>query len=266
MKKILGFSFILLIGLFLVGCKKDETKTIKVGISFQPMRDILELISDDLKNEGYKLEIVEQALEVNNIALKDNEIDANMIQHQYYLNLFNSAHNTNLVVVQNIYHAIYALYSKDYKNIDEIPNGANITLPDDASNTSRALYLLGQANLLTFKDNKKVNLTINDILENKKNLTFNEMVPLTSIAQKYNETRLAVMYPTYARSLNLVGDAERLFVEKQDDVTKDYAISLVARENNKDSEKLEILKKYLRSDEVRTYLINEYGYASTPAF
>lgn len=38
---------------------------------------------------------------------------------------------------------------------------------------------------------------------------------------------MAVMNPTYARSLGLEGDEQRLFVEKQDEVTEGYAISFV---------------------------------------
>jgi D-methionine transport system substrate-binding protein len=74
------------------------------------------------------------------------------------------------------------------------------------------------------------------------------------------------MYPTYARSLELVGDEQRLYVEQQDDVTEGYAISLVARNDNRDSEKIQALIKHITSDEVREFLIDEYSWASKPAF
>lgn len=96
---------------------------------------------------------------------------------------------------------------------------------NDATNSSRALYLLSQAGLLTFKDNKAIDLTLDDIESNPKDLKFEDAVPLTSLAQRYTETDIAIMYPTYAKSLELVGDAERLYIEKQDDVTGGYAIS-----------------------------------------
>ena len=237
MKKILILLSILLLSLSIAGCGTKvatENNEINVGVSFYPMKDILDRIEDDLKEEGYDLIIHEFTdYQAPNNLLNNKELDANMIQHDYFLQQFNEANNSELVTVQPIYHATFALYSKDYETVEEIPDGSSITLPDDATNLSRALYLLGQTQLLTFKDNKTTGLTLEDIASNPKNLNFQDRVPLTSLAQRYTETGLAIMYPTYAKSLELVGDEQRLYVEKQDDVTEGYAISLVARDDNK---------------------------------
>ncbi len=244
-----------------------EDKELNVGVAFFPMKDILLLIQDDLKADGYDLKISEFTdYQAPNNLLKSKELDANMIQHDYFLQSFNKANSADLVTVQALYHATFALYAKDYKTVDEIPDGTLITLPDDATNLSRALYLLGQAGLLTFKDGKTVGLTLEDIATNPKNLKLDDQVPLTSLAQKYTETGVAVMYPTYAKSLELKGDEQRVYVEKQDDVTKNYAISLVARADNQDSAGMKALIKHLTSDKVRQFLIDQYGWASKPAF
>ena len=268
MKKLLTGIIVIIIGLVLVSCSpKENENEIKVGVAFYPMGEILELIEDDLKNDGYKLVIENFSdYQVPNNLLKHKELDANMIQHEYFLDAYNESNNSNLEIVMPIYHATYALYSKDLENVNDIEEGSNILLPDDQTNISRALYLLGQAGLLTFKDSTKVDLTEDDILTNPKKLTFNDKVPLTSLAQKYNEVGLAVMYPTYARSLNLEGNEQRLFVEQRDEITEKYAISLAARPDNKDSEKIALLKKYLNSDKVREFLIENYSWASEPAF
>ena len=272
MKKILLALSILVLSVSLIGCTSTETainedSEIRVGVSFYPMKDILLLIEDDLKEDGYSLKIEEFAdYQTPNNLVKSNELDANMIQHDYFLQSFNQSNDADLVTVQPIYHATFALYSKDYESLDEIPDGARITLADDATNFSRSLYLLGQAGLLTFKDGKTVDLSLEDIESNPKNLDLEDQVPLTSLAQRYTETELAVMYPTYAKSLELVGDEERLYVEKQDNVTENYAISLVSREDNKDSEKIKTLIKHVTSDKVREFLIEEYSWASSPAF
>ncbi len=269
-KKIIVILSILVLSISLVGCgaaTSGDNNEINVGVAFYPMKDILTLIKDDLKEAGYDLIINEFAdYQAPNNLLKNKELDANMIQHDYFLQSFNKANNSDLVTIQPIYHATFALYSKDYKTVEEIPNDTSITLPDDSTNLSRALYLLGQAGLLTFKDNKTIELTIDDIESNPKNLILDDQVPLTSLAQRYTETGLAIMYPTYAKSLELVGDDQRLYVEKQDDVTEGYAISLVARNDNKDSEKIKVLIEHLTSDKVRQFLIDEYNWASSPAF
>lgn len=269
-KKILLILTIVVLSVSIIGCGKttpEENNEIRIGVSFFPMKDILLLVEDDLKEEGYSIKIEEFTdYQTPNNLLKNEELDANMIQHDYFLQSFNNSNDADLVTVQSIYHATFALYSKDYKTIEEIPSGASITVPDDATNLSRSLHLLGQAGLLTFKDNKEIDLTINDIESNPKDLKFEDQVPLTSLAQRYTETGLAIMYPTYAKSLELVGDEQRLYVEKQDDVTEGYAISLVSRDDNKDSEEIKALIKHITSDKVKQFLINEYSWASSPAF
>lgn len=260
-------ALLLVVSLASCGAAPKEDNEINVGVSFYPMKDILLLVQEDLKEEGYTLNIHEFSdYQTPNNLLENEELDANMIQHDYFLQSFNEANDANLVTVQPIYHATYALYSKDYTSLDELPNGSSITLPDDGTNLSRALYLLGQAGLLTFKDGKTVGLSLEDIEDNPRELVLDDQVPLTSLAQRYTETGLAVMYPTYAKSLELVGDEERLYVELQDEITEGYAISLVARDDNKDSDKINALIKHITSDKVRQFLIDEYSWASSPAF
>lgn len=270
MKRVVLILTVLVLSISLIGCQgtaSEDNKEIVVGVSFFPMKDILLLIEDDLKEEGYDLRIEEFGdYQTPNNLLKDKELDANMIQHDYFLQSFNKSNGANLKTIQPLYHATFALYSKNYKTLEEIPSGLSITVPDDATNFSRALYLLGQSGLLTFKDNKTIDLTVDDIESNPKDLKFDDQVPLTSLAQRYSETEIAIMYPTYAKSLELVGDEQRLYVEKQDSVTEGYAISLVSRDDNKDSEKIKSLIKHITSDKVRQFLINEYSWASSPAF
>ena len=267
MKKILSVLVIAVLGVLLVACNTKSENDINVGVSFYPMKDILELIKDDVEAEGYNLKIHEFSdYQTTNNNLFHGDLDANIIQHQYFLNTFNVANNANLEVVQPIYHATYALYSKDYDDVNDIPNGAEITLADDSTNFSRALYLLAQAGLITLKEGKTIGLTLDDIESNPKNLVLTNRVPLTSLGNKYLETNLAVMYPTYALSLELVGNEERLFTEIQDDVTLGYAISMVARNDNKNSEKIQVLIKHLKTDKVRQFLIDNYSWASSPAF
>lgn len=244
-----------------------ENEEINVGVAFYPMKDILLLIEDDLKEDGYDLKIHEFTdYQVPNELLVNEELDGNMIQHDYFLQSFNEANDADLETVLPIYHATFALYSQDYTDIDDIPEGTSITLPDDATNLSRAIYLLNQAGLITLKDDKTVDLTIDDIDSNPKDLKFDDQVPLTNLAQRYTETGFAIMYPTYAKNLELTGDEERLYVEKQDDVTEGYAISLVSRNDNKDDEKIKALIEHITTDKVKQFLIDEYDWASSPAF
>lgn len=266
MKKLLSILVVLLV---LVGCspKQAENDVLDVGVSFYPMKDLLLLVEDDLKEAGITLNIHEFSdYQTTNNLLKDGELDANMIQHHYFLQAFNNANDADLEVIMPIYHATFALYSVNYTDLDQIPDNATITLADDATNLSRSLYLLDQAGLIEVDKEKSTSLTLDDVTSNPKNLNLTDQVPLTSLSQRYVETELAVMYPTYARNLELEGDEQRLYVEVADEVTEGYAISLVSRSDNKDEEKIKKLMDALNSDKVRDYLIENYDWASTPAF
>ena len=266
MKKVLNIIIYTLLAFTLIGCKtNNETNKIVVGVAFEPVKTIFELIKADIEALGYELEIIELGLTANNLALKDYELDANLIQHQYYLNNFNNANNSDLMIAFNLYHAIYSLYSSEITSIEELKDNTLITIPDDDANKSRAFYLLDQAGLITLSDKTKANLSENDIILNPKNLKF-EYIALESIAQRYKETKYAIMYPTYARALNLEGNQDRIYVEKTDEITLNYAISLAIRPNDLNSEKIQTLITILQSDKVRNYLIENYSWASTPAF
>lgn len=248
------------------GSEETELETIRVGVSFYPMADILELVEEDLNEVGYTVDIQEfsEYQTPNNLVL-NQELDANMIQHQYFMEQFNEANDGNLEVVLPIYHATFALYSQEYTSLDEIPEGATITLPDDSTNLSRAIYLLDQAGLIEIADGKTTGLTLDDIVENPLNLDLTDHVPLTTLAQRYVETGMVVMYPTYARSLELEGDEQRLYVEQQDEVTEGYAISMVASADS-DSAKVQALVDAVNTEKVSQFLIDEYAWASSPAF
>ena len=263
------FMMVLMALLVLVGGGANNTddNTLDIGVAFYPMKDILELVEADLKEAGLTLNIHEFAdYQTPNNLVKDGESDANMIQHHYFLQAFNDANDAELEVIMPIYHATFALYATQYTSLDEIPQGARITLPDDATNLSRALYLLHQAGLIEVNLENATSLTLEDVISNPKNLDLTDHVPLTSLSQRYVETEMAVMYPTYARNLELVGDEQRLYVEVSDTLTEGYAISLVSNSEHKDDAKIKTLMEILNSDKVRDFLIENYDWASRPAF
>lgn len=266
MKKVLSILSFMVLMVLLVGCKKDDSKDIRVGVAFYPMGDILNLIKEDVKKDGYNLIIEDISdYQANNRYLKDGDLDANMIQHQHFLNLFNKNNNANLVVASPIYHATFVLYAKEYTEVSQIPDGAMLTVPEDPTNLSRTLYLLHQAGIITLKEGSYLNATMADILVNHKNVVF-DPIHQDSLAHKYKETGLAVMYPKDALSLELSGNQQQLFVEQQDDITNGYAISLVTRQDHLESEKMQVLLKHIKTQKVRDFLNTEYGWASIPAF
>jgi len=200
-----------------------------------------------------------------NVALNNKEVDANFFQHRPFMEQFNQKNNAHLVAVQPIYNATVSFYSKTLKDIKDLKDGADVAIPSDPTNLARALRLLDHAKVITLKDPNSFTVTEADIKDNPKHLKFTK-VSLLNLNEAYNEKDLVFNYPTYIAKLGLTPDKNGLALEKEGDLT--FAISLVAREDNKDDAKVQAVKKALASEKVKDYINKELkpkGHA-TPAF
>ena len=267
MKKILSLATLVLAAVFvLVACGKSssksttssssaetaQSKTIKVAVHTAPMTDMLEAVKDDLKKEGYDLELVKVTDNVQaNVALNNKEVDANFFQHKLFMEAFNKGNDGNLVFVQPIYNALVAFYSKNYKSVDELPEGAKVAIPSDGANRARALRMLAAKGLIGLKDKDSYNITLEDVTDNKKNLQFQE-VSLLNLNEAYNEADLVFNYPTYIAKLNLAPTKDGLILEDPVDAT--FAVGVAAREDNKDSDAVKALKKALTGEKIKSFI------------
>ena len=274
MKKIISFiASLTALLLILTACssktetKKEEKKepvTIKVASHTSPMTDMLEMIKEDLKKDGYNLEIVKVSDNVQaNVALNNKEVDANFFQHKPFMEQFNQKNNAHLVAVQPIYNATVAFYSKTLKDIKDLKDGADVAIPSDASNLARALRLLAHGGLITLNDPNSYNVTVKDIKDNPKHLKFTE-VSLLNLSDAYAEKDLVFNYPTYIAKLNLTPMKDGLLMEDKADFT--YAGVLAAREDNKDDAKIQAVKKALTSQKVKDFLQKNFEGKATAAF
>ncbi|WP_207695834.1 D-methionine transport system substrate-binding protein [Enterococcus sp. DIV0212c] len=273
MKKKLLISMFVVAGLSIVGCggqkkgadvEKKEDKVIKVASHIPSTVEVVELAGKNIE-DGYKVELVQVNDNIQyNELLNAKEIDANFAQHEPFMQKFNEEKDGNLVVVQKIYNAKVGFYSKDYKDIKQLPEGAKIALPSDVSNEGRALAILADAELIKLKEGVGFNGTIKDVVENPKDFEW-VSVDLLNLAEAYNEKDIAMVYnyPTYIAKIGLTPKDAILLEEKVDER---FAISLVAREDNKDSDKIKALKKAMTSDKVKELLETKYSETLTPAF
>ncbi len=165
---ILAFCFF-----FLNGCKKDE-KDFIVGVTSGPHMEIMQDVSKRAKEQGLNLRIVEfNDFILPNEAVHNGDIALNSYQHAPFLHDQIKGRGYKLVSVGKTILLPIRLYSKKYKKLEEIPEGASIAIPNDPSNRSRALLLLHSCGLIKVKS--KNDLTILDITENRKLLKINEI-------------------------------------------------------------------------------------------
>src|SRR5690606_4497517 len=154
MKKL--WIFISLLSIWALSGCQQSADTLKIGVNFYPMPQIVELIEADLLADGIKVEMVNMDYNLLNTPLNNKEIDGNLIQHQYFMQFFNNANNANLVIAQPVYHSIFSLYSNVYQDPADVEDGETVYLPEDVVNLPRALLLLQSAGLITLKEGKTV--------------------------------------------------------------------------------------------------------------
>ncbi|MBA9084427.1 D-methionine transport system substrate-binding protein [Fontibacillus solani] len=228
-----------------------------------PHADILKFIAPKLKEEGVELEVKEFTDYVQpNVQVYENQLDANYFQHQPYLDDQNQKNKFDLVSVVGVHVEPFGAYSKKYTAVDQIPDGARVAIPNDATNGGRALLLLEKQGLIKLKEDAGIDATKADIAENPKNLSFIE-VEAAMLPRQLEEVDLSLINTNYAIEADLNPTKDALFIEDKD---SPYTNILVARPDNKDSEAIQKLAKALTSDDVRKFIEDTYKGALVPVF
>ena len=267
MKKFIALILALTLALSLAACGSSaDDKTIKVGATPAPHAEILEVIKEELAKEGWTLEIVEfDDYIIPNTSLEEGALDANYFQHITYMNGFNDEHGTHLVSAAEIHYEPFGMYVGKSASIDALPDGAQIAVPNDATNEARALLLLQQVGLITLKDGAGINATKADIVANPKNIEIVETKAelLTTTLQ---DVDMAVINGNYAIDAGLkIADA--LAVEAADGAAAQAYVNVLAvKEGNENSEKIQALVKALKTDAVKAFIESTYAGAVVPMF
>lgn len=130
-------------------------KTIVWGVAPGPYSDMIkQAIEPGLERKGYTVKYREFSDYVQpNLALANGAVDANLFQHQLYLEKFSSDKGLDLSPVLRVPTAGLGLYSNKIKSIAELRKGDIVTLANDPTNLARALRFLAGLKLLTFKEN-----------------------------------------------------------------------------------------------------------------
>ena len=264
MKKGLLFTGVLSTGLLLAACgngsesaestatesaASSEDTVIKVASHTTPMTDIVELAAEVVE-EPYTIELVEVSDNIQyNEAVLNDEADASFAQHEPFMEVFNEERNGDLVAIQPIYNAVVGFYAPEYESIEDIEDSAEVAIPSDMTNEARALHILDAQGLIDVPDETFV--TVDDITENDKNLNFTHVDLLNLNASYQDGVDLVFNYPTYISEIGLTPE-EALFLEEDD--SNRFALQIVTREGNADSEKIQALKAAFTSQEVYDYL------------
>lgn len=257
-RKLLGV--VLASALALTACKEEKAQVstesvktennapLKVGVMTGPEAQMTE-VAVKIAKEKYNLDVqLVQFTEYTqpNAALHAKDLDANAFQTVPYMEQEMKDRGYKLAIIGNTLVWPIAAYSKKIKNITELQDGATVAIPNNASNTARALLLLQAHGLLKLKDPNNVFATENDIIENPKNIKIKQ-VDTALLTRTLDDVDLAIINNTYAGQAGLSPDKDGVIVESKD---SPYVNLVVSREDNKDDPRLQTFLKAFQTEEV----------------
>ena len=236
---------------------------ISVAATAVPHAELLEFVKPALAKEGVELKIKVFTDYVQpNVQVAEGRLDANFFQHQPYLDEFNASRGTALVSIAGVHVEPFGAYSSKIKKLDELSEGAQVVIPNDATNGGRALLLLQKAGVIKLKDGAGITATVKDIAENPKGIKVRELEAAT-LPRVLAQVDLALINTNYALEAGLNPAKDALVIEGSD---SPYVNFLVARPDNKDSAAIQKLAKALTSPEVKAFIEKKYSGAVLPAF
>lgn len=255
----------LALGLLLAsGIAQAADKPLKLGTTaaFAPP---LEVAVEEAAKQGLKVELVEFTdWNTPNITLANGDIDANYFQHTPFLENANKEGGFTLKafapgIINNV-----GLYSKKYKAIADLPEGAKVAIANDPINGGRGLQLLQKAGLLKLKEGAGYKATLDDIVENPRHIDIIELEAV-QLVRALDDVDLAQGYPHYIRLAGTIDPSSALLFDGIEN--KEYVIQFVTRGDYQDDGRLaKFVEVYQHSPQVRAALDKAHGSLYQPGW
>ncbi|MGV4792142.1 MetQ/NlpA family lipoprotein [Rhizobium sp. F40D2] len=223
-------------------------KSIKVGIMAGEEEDIWRVVTSEAAKKGLKIETITfNDYTQPNEALERGELDANAFQHQPYLDNQIKQHGYHITRVG--YTGVWpiGLYTKKYKSVAEIPEGAVIGVPNDPSNEGRALRVLQSEGLIKLKDGTGILATVADVTDNPKKIDIKEL-DAGIVGRSIDDLDAGVVNTDWALKSGL-SPAERIAQEPIAD--NPYRNFIAVKDDNKDADWVKTLTSSYQNDTVK---------------
>jgi D-methionine transport system substrate-binding protein len=246
----------LVLALVFTACtrKKGTESTLSVGATPVPHAELLNLVKDDLAEQGITLKVVEFTDYVQpNVAVLAGDLDANFFQHIPYLDS-NEEWSAKLVSAFGVHVEPFGLYSAKYKHIKDLPDGASIAIPNDPSNGGRALLLLQSKGLITLKQGAGLTATPLDVTGNPHNFKF-QPLEAAQLPRSLQDVDAATINGNYALEAGFNPLQDSLIIEGAD---SPYVNIVVVQKGKEGDPRIVALKKALLSQKVKNYINGHY--------
>ncbi|MDW4388760.1 MetQ/NlpA family ABC transporter substrate-binding protein [Staphylococcus saprophyticus] len=259
---ILGSLFVLTI--ILAACGKSngekEDKEITIAASPAPHGVVLEHAKEEMKKKGYDLKIkTVNDYKVPNKLLDRGDVDANAFQHTPYLKAEKKDHNYKIEEAGKVFTTPMGVYSKKYKDIKDIPKGSTIYVSNNPAEEGRFLSFFVDKGLIKIKKGVSIeDAKFDDIVENKKDLKFNNKQGAEFLPKTYNskEGAAVIMNSNYAIDNGLTPHKDAIAIEGK---SSPFANIVAVQEGHKNDKKFKELMKVLQSKEMKKFITDKYG-------
>lgn len=243
-------------------CCSGEIKEIKIGATAGPHAEVVEAVAKEAANHGLLVKVIEFSDYITpDKALADGEIDLNSYQHEPFLKNFASQNNAELSPIGTTILMRMGIYSDKIKNVNDIPDGAKIAIPNDPTNGGRALMLLAKAGVIELPENN-FKATVQDIKANPKKLQFVEL-EAAQLPRSLSDVDAAVITMNYVMSGGLDVEKQGIFLE---DKTEPLAVMvLAARTKDKDKPEYKKIAEIFHSEAVHKFIAEKYKGTIVPA-
>ncbi|MCM3728963.1 MetQ/NlpA family ABC transporter substrate-binding protein [Neobacillus cucumis] len=272
MKKLLFTIIILALAVLGAGCSSQsgdkkasgkESVTVKVGISGTDTRQ-WDYVAKKAKKEGINIEIVKFSDYVApNTALAEGELDANAFQTVAYFDVFIKEHKLDLVPIATTVLAPMGIYSDKYKDVKDIPKGAKIAVPNDASNQGRALLLLQTAGLIKLAKDFDPNGSIDQVTENPKNIKFVQVAPAQT-PRVLPDVAASVINNGVANDAGLKPLKDAIFHESK--TATPYINIIAVNAKDKNNKTLKRIAELFQEEDTAKFIDKEYDGNLIPTF
>ena len=280
MKKIFGIVTLFALVLVLAACgngseseegteegsAEGEPAEISVAASPAPHAEILEKAAEILAEEDItvNVEIVNDYTTPNRL-LADEEVDANFFQHTPYLDGEVESHGYELASIGNVHIEPMAVYSNDYDSLEDIPDGSTILVSNNPAEEGRFLSFFVNAGLIEIEEGIEIqDATFDDITENPHNFEFDNNTAPELLVNMYenNEAPAVIINANFAIDAGLNPVEDSIVVEEGD---SPYANLVAVRAGDEERPELQRLIEVLQSEEMVTFIEEEYGGTIIPA-
>lgn len=250
------------------GDKFKDADVIKLGVIGENNEAWEDVAKRYEEATGKKLELVKfSEYREPNEALISGDIDINAFQHKKFLEDFNEASGSDIVSIGDTAIAPLGIYSSKIENLEELEEGAKVTIPDDPSNGARALFLLQSAGLIEVEGKEGDAITPADIKANPKNLEIIEL-SAAQTARSLDDSDIAVINSGLAVDAGLIPTQDAIFLEDYKDPAKQIYVNIVAcLKENANSETLkDLVENYYQTPETAKIIEEVTKGSSVPVF